>query len=435
MFLCSPCTDPRAAAMSASPSLRISLRRKRSTRSGENSGSPVIKKKSPKLSEPKESPCTPKTRTSRRPSTLSPSASHTSPRSATRTSPRLSRGRSTDKSDNEEKSFQTPASAKWTHASEVRLRQPSPDMPFLSSQLGTQECEVVWDCDSPGFTKEDLKRMHGGGEVEGPERAVAIAPAPPRQLFPHTRSRLARASASSNTMAQLNDLLDLLSSRENAGRKKQENQEEPPSLQPIVPPNDSHSEDSSSSESMVLPRPLGESGSQPFEVAGVCGARDTKEASLASDFDESVWGDDLNLGLCDISDSVLAECVESSKGRVGVQKPDTDRSRVPSETAEISSASADMFDDDLFSESVILSTQAVEEAMTVTKVTDVSNDKRDSSAEFSKKVHHELKNVILKDEENSRNIKKVENNSRNINISELHTGQACASETKSCKNQ
>ncbi|XP_063845639.1 serine-rich adhesin for platelets-like [Scylla paramamosain] len=394
--------------MSASPSLRLSLRRKRSTRSGENSGSPAVKKSSPKLPEAKkEPPSTPKTHTSR--------TSNRPPRSALRTSPRLSRERSRDNSDNEEKNLKTPVGIKWTHENEKSLRQPSPDMPFLSSQLcGTQDCEVVWDCDSPGFSKDDLKRMHGGGEADGSEKAVIITPAPPRQLFPQSRIRPSKAASLCNTTAQLNDLLDLLSSK---GKEKRKNESEgdPHSLQKVVPPRDSCSEDSSSSEALLLPKPLRDASSQPFEVPGVSGPKSTNYTASSNDLDVSVWGDNLNLGMCDISDT------RSSSEGVGIVKDQAVKSRLSSEKAELSSASIDIFDDDLFSDSVILSTQAVEEALNTKNDKGVTNNRHYSGADYAKGPQHEFNNHNVKGEENSRNINSVKNTIKNSNKSERST--------------
>lgn len=155
-------------------------------------------------------------------------------------------------------------------------------------------------------------------------------------------------------------------------------------------------------------------------MSGVSCPKDSNQTSLPSELDESVWGDDLNLGMCDISDSVY-EGRDSSREGVGVMKEETDRSRLQSENAELSSASADIFDDDLFSESVILSTQAVEEAMTAKIAKDVTTNKSYCGADYSKGLQHELKNVNFKDEENSRNINSVKNSSRNCNKSELST--------------
>ncbi|XP_045116462.1 uncharacterized protein LOC123507575 [Portunus trituberculatus] len=392
--------------MSASPSLRLSLRRKRSTRSGENSGSPAIKKSSPKLPEArKEPPSTPKTHTSRtanRPS-----------RSALRTSPRLSREKSRDSSDNEEKNLKTPVSTKWMSGNEESLRQPSPDMPFLSSQLcGTQDCEVVWDCDSPGFSKDDLKRMHSGDEGE---KAVIAIPAPPRQLFPHSRTRPSKAASLGNTTAQLNDLLDLLSSK---GKEKRKNESEGDpdrhSLQQIIPPRDSCSEDSSASELIVLPVSLRDASSQPFQVPGVSGPKSTDHVASSNDLNDSVWGDDLNLGMCDINDTRRS----NSEG-VGAVKNQLDNSRLSSEKAELSSASVDIFDDDLFSESVILSTQAVEEeALNTNNHKDITN-KCYSGGHYSKDPQQKFSKHNVKGEENSRNINSDENISKN-NKSELN---------------
>lgn len=209
------------------------------------------------------------------------------------------------------------------------------------------------------------------------------------------------------------------------GRRK-ESEKDPHNIQEtfqqVVPPRDSYSENSSSSESLVLPRPLNEASSQPFEVPGVSGPKDSNQANCPSDLDESVWGDDLNLGLCDINDSVLEghDSTRSSKEGVGVIKEKADKSRLPSENAEVSSASADIFDDDLFSESVILSTQAVEEAMTAKDEMDVNtNSVNYCGASYSKGLQHESKNIICNDEENSRNIISVKNRSWECNRSEL----------------
>ena len=206
-------------------------------------------------------------------------------------------------------------------------------------------------------------------------------------------------------------------SSENEGKTRKESENNSYSLhktfQQIVPPKDSPSEDTSSSESVVLPRALVKPSSQPFEVLGVSSPKDCHQTIIPSDCDDSFWGDDLNLGLCEINDSVLAQCDgggnSSSEGvgvgvGVGKGKGEVDKSRLSSENAEVSSVSADIFDDDLFSESVILSTQAVEEAMT-------TKDTNYSSANHSKDQQHEG---------NNRNINSAKNNTRNNNRSELN---------------
>lgn len=60
--------------------------------------------------------------------------------------------------NNEKKGFQTPQS-KTPKQDYEHVKLYSPDAPFICSQLGgTQECEVVWDCNTPGHSKDDLKR-------------------------------------------------------------------------------------------------------------------------------------------------------------------------------------------------------------------------------------------------------------------------------------
>lgn len=179
-------------------------------------------------------------------------------------------------------------------------------------------------------------------------------------------------------------------------------------------PKGSFSEDSSSSESSALLEPLRQASSQPFDVPGASGPKENNK-TLPSDTDDSLWGDDLNLGICDINDSVLTVQTSnkiSSEG-ASVASKETDRS------AELSSASADIFDDDLFSDSVILSTQAVEEAMTkkVTKDCD--------GVSVSKETHNKFQNASLKDRHQYQEKVCGANNSvkinRNCNNSEVST--------------
>lgn len=181
-------------------------------------------------------------------------------------------------------------------------------------------------------------------------------------------------------------------SPDHAGRREKEKVENPNShhkcLLHIVPPKGSFSEDGSSSESQALFEPLKEASSQPFEVPVASGLKESDQ-NIPNDIDDSLWEDDLNLGMCDLNDSAITEHgsnMTSSKGG-RVASKEAERSKLPQET------STDIFDDDLFSDSVILSTQAVEEAMTKRDTKDIANDRNYSCSSSSKETQHRFKTL------------------------------------------
>lgn len=251
-------------------------------------------------------------------------------------------------------------------------QQHSPDTPFMSSQLcGTQECEVVWDCNSPGYSKDDLKRMPGGDcndvvTVSSP--VTFVAPAPHRMLFPRSRMRSQPRSAK-DTTAQLDELLNQLSTKGNKSKR-------PPVNEPTVPDGEEKlisngnscsppSEELGLSPSTPPEAPILHQSSQPFEVHEK--VRQEEAGDIASDtsvsnaFEDSLWGDDLNMGVCDISG--VSEASDSvSKGKLNVTADEKENVPV-TDVKDAIDMSTDVFDDDLFNDSVIRSTQAVEEAM------------------------------------------------------------------------
>lgn len=111
--------------------------------------------------------------------------------------------------------------------------------------------------------------------------------------------------------------------------------------------------------------PILHQSSQPFEVHEK--VRQEEAGDIASDtsvsnaFEDSLWGDDLNMGVCDISG--VSEASDSvSKGKLNVTADEKENVPV-TDVKDAIDMSTDVFDDDLFNDSVIRSTQAVEEAM------------------------------------------------------------------------
>ncbi|XP_071521948.1 uncharacterized protein [Panulirus ornatus] len=196
--------------MSSTPTRRVSLRRKRSTKNADVTGSPVSKKSSPlredKCDEDSVNCTKSQIYTSRRIRSQPVSSPHDS-YSLTKNDDQSSH------STSEEKSFHTPHSSHQQREIEHQ-RQHSPDTPFICSQLGgTQECEVVWDCNSPGYSKDDLKRMPGGEGEAGAIPVTFIAPVPHRVLFPKGKGRPQTTTSVKSTTAQLDKLLDQLRSK------------------------------------------------------------------------------------------------------------------------------------------------------------------------------------------------------------------------------
>ncbi|XP_042874889.1 uncharacterized protein LOC122255024 isoform X2 [Penaeus japonicus] len=262
-------------------------------------------------------------------------------------------------------------------------QQHSPDTPFMSSQLcGTQECEVVWDCNSPGYSKDDLKRMPGGDcndVAMVPSPVTFVAPAPHRMLFPRSRARSQPRSAK-DTTAQLDELLNQLSTKGNNSSR--------PSVQecPIAdaqekiipygklclpPAGESDLSPSTPPEAAILHQ-----SSQPFEVHDI--VKQEELGDFASDtsanvFEDSLWGDDLNMGVCDISD--VSEASDSiSKQKLNVAKDEKENVLVTNVMKDTTNMSTDVFDDDLFNDSVIRSTQAVEDAMVESHKAEAKSD-------------------------------------------------------------
>lgn len=210
-----------------------------------------------------------------------------------------------------------------------------------------------------------------------------------------------------------------LVSSEHAERRKKEGQDNPSNhhktLQDIIPPKGNVSEDSCSSESLAPLEPLREASSQPFELPCASKLKNSNQ-TFPSDNDD-LWEDDLNIGMCDISDSVFAEQSSSKNSKdAGVASKEVEKSGLPHETAELSNASTDIFDDDLFSDSVILSTQAIEEAM-IKDTKDIS-DKNCSNTASSKESHLKFKEGQQCQEKYSGNNNSVKNIDRNCNKSE-----------------
>ncbi|KAK3890830.1 hypothetical protein Pcinc_005235, partial [Petrolisthes cinctipes] len=279
----------------------------------------------------------------------------------------------------QDSSHATPRAKRRQETSES-LQQHSPDMPFLSSQLcSTQDCEVVWNCDSPGFSKDDLKRLHGD-QTESNVGGCSLSPleksssVPNRALFSWARNKPTNTTSAgiSKTTSQLNQLLDQLC------KSKDEETKAPDSMNLMELP-ESHNEYSSStqnstlSSSPLLPKLLLAPSSQPFTVfEKPCSVKSGNNFAPVEDaldvhgsVDDSVWDDELNLGICDISGIDLA----SDQNKKTLVK-ETDSSVItfnklePTDAAvDIICESSDVFDDDLFNESVIRTTQAVEEAL------------------------------------------------------------------------
>ncbi|XP_042208565.1 uncharacterized protein LOC121856855 [Homarus americanus] len=191
---------------------RMSLRRKRSTKGTDATESPVSKKSSPLMENVDDETSGNSVQSQVYEFQRINSQLLLSPRQSFRT-PKIDQKRRL--SDNTKQTFHTPQTRQQELESQ---QQHSPDTPFICSQLhGTQECEVVWDCNSPGYSKDDLKRMPGGDAVEtstGDCPVAFVTPAPHRVLFPRVRSRPQCSSFNKNTTAQLDELLDQLSSKD-----------------------------------------------------------------------------------------------------------------------------------------------------------------------------------------------------------------------------
>lgn len=366
--------------MSSTPTRRVSLRRKRSTKNTDVTGSPVSKKSSPlredKCDEDSVNCTKSQIYTSRRIRSQPVSSPHDS----------YSLTKNDDQSihsTSEEKNFHTPHSSHQQREIEHQ-RQHSPDTPFICSQLGgTQECEVVWDCNSPGYSKDDLKRMPGGEGEAGAIPVTFIAPVPHRVLFPKGKGRPQTSTSVKSTTAQLDKLLDQLRSKKNDPGES----EDFTSCQPLLKGSQKNQvEDSSSltpeedspTITSSLPDLLKGASSQPFDLrADSCGNEEQHVAStseavnIISELNDSLFkGDVLNMGICDSS---VMNLVSDINVRQSLRK----KSSVGSdEGTKANVANADMFDDDLFNDSVIRTTQAMEEALTdidsVSLVTNVS---------------------------------------------------------------
>ncbi|XP_063606203.1 uncharacterized protein LOC134781102 [Penaeus indicus] len=251
-------------------------------------------------------------------------------------------------------------------------QQHSPDTPFMSSQLcGTQECEVVWDCNSPGYSKDDLKRMPGGdcNDVTVSSPITFVAPAPHRMLFPRSRMRSQPRSAK-DTTAQLDELLNQLSTKGNKSNRSPVNEPTVPDGEGKLIPNGNScsppSEELGLSPSTPPEAPILRQSSQPFEAHEIVPQEEAgniaSDTSAANAFEDSLWGDDLNMGVCDISG--VSEASDSvSKEKLNVIADEKENVPVADAVKDAVDMSTDVFDDDLFNDSVIRSTQAVEEAM------------------------------------------------------------------------
>ncbi|KAK8745159.1 hypothetical protein OTU49_000487 [Cherax quadricarinatus] len=346
------------------PSRRMSLRRKRNNKGTDGTGSPVSKKSSPLMDSMNDEV----------PANVADSQVYKS---------RRLRNQPTNNDhssciNNDEQSFHTPIKRQQPREFEHQ-QQHSPDVPFMSSQLcGTQECEVVWDCNSPGFSKDDLKRMPGGGAGEGytAETPVAFVVPTPHRLFPRARGRPPPTSSCKNTTAQLEELLDQLTSKEN--KSERIHVEDLPPLD-FKSQRESSGDDSdpvldedSTSSTLPLPGLIKHALSQPFDVGDGNDKNEeqlmvpeVKDMNLTSDQDDSLWGDDLNIGICDISEINIVSDTDTrhfvkEKVSVALEK---DKVNIGDDVKDVSNVSVDIFDDDLFNDSVIKTTQALEEAM------------------------------------------------------------------------
>ncbi|XP_066985749.1 dentin sialophosphoprotein-like [Macrobrachium rosenbergii] len=258
---------------------------------------------------------------------------------------------------------------------EQRLHQHSPDTPFMSSQLcGTQECEVVWDCNSPGFSKDDLKRMcgdTGSDESTSPAVPVFVAPMPTRALFTRNRSRHCSNISAVDTTAQLDELLNQLSAK---GSLSKDSQSVASSSRP-----EGDLESTSSTENELIshtppavkdsqpatpPVPFNlitEASSEPFEVwdesqVAVGGHVEVSAIDDQADveiLEETTWDDDLNMAVCDISgrDIMGDSPSKSAKSKSQSCNISKDVSKVKN------NESLDVFDDDYFNDTLIESTQ------------------------------------------------------------------------------
>ncbi|XP_045585531.2 uncharacterized protein [Procambarus clarkii] len=351
------------------PTRRMSLRRKRNTKGTDGTESPVSKKSSPlmesKDEEASANTCTPKSQVynSRR------------IRGQTAVSPGLSSGTL----KNNEQSFHTPNKRQQHHTIEHR-QQHSPDTPLICSQLcGTQECEVVWDCNSPGYSKDDLKRMPGGdtGERDSEESPVVFVAPAFHRLFPRARGRPPPPTIITNTTAQLDELLDQLSSRRNSPVETRGHSLTTPlpaldfRQRRALPEDESDAtlEEDTSPSTSSTPGLLQDALSQPFDIRDENTQNEqqltvpaTKNMNLTICPDDSLWGDDLNMGICDISEVCDTDTRHFEREKVSATV-DGGRVNVDDQVKDVSNMSSDIFDDDLFNESVIRTTQAMEEAM------------------------------------------------------------------------
>ncbi|KAK7082699.1 hypothetical protein SK128_013745 [Halocaridina rubra] len=272
--------------------------------------------------------------------------------------------------------------AKCFEIDEIQKSQHSPDSPFISSQLlGTQECEVVWDCNSPGFSKDDLKRMSNRHDKEeSPIPVEFIAPIPYRSLFPKTRLRSNNVSTI-NTTAQLDELLHQVTAKDFLS---EENEEEGPALTSYLQEpytssvsklRNSFSRPDVDSDTLSPDRPnldfrlshstqsftVLDQDTQDTEVVTQCLSNDNNMDS--KQLEESVW-EDLNVAICDFSGiNDLCDSQSDVLSGHGKMLPDKKESVLSSvqvikvNPQNESRESLDIFDDDYFNDSVIHSTQ------------------------------------------------------------------------------
>ncbi|CAL4114615.1 unnamed protein product, partial [Meganyctiphanes norvegica] len=241
----------------------------------------------------------------------------------------------------------------------------SPDTPLMCSQImGTQECEVVWDCNSPGFSKEDLKRMCNGDDAS----PIPIMPPPQRALFPlalRNRSVSGQMTSSGKSSqaalvaAQLDALLQNIPNKDKSLEK---------SLDDILSESASPEMDNSYGVSTSLLEEL----TQPFQISGV------EEVDEEDNSSKKFIANDkkLNKSMSKEEDMEInspksfehniraRSSVTSVPSMSESMTEDMNMSSLEMNTAitDVSSMSADIFDDDLFNDSVIRTTQAVEAA-------------------------------------------------------------------------
>lgn len=137
----------------------------------------------------------------------------------------------------------------------------------------------------------------------------------------------------------------------------------------------SSTQNSTRSTSPPLPKLLQAPSSQPFIVPVLEEPSSEKDGNnrvvekdvlnMHESVDDSVWDDEINIGICDISGMNIVSdesmCTLGKKSDCSVNNVNKLEPKVVS--VDIHSESSDVFDDDLFNESVIRSTQAVEEAL------------------------------------------------------------------------